>query len=210
MAKGKVLVFGGGEIHDWKGTQPHIVEALSGQDQLEITTAQEDLSVLEADSLTPYDALVFYYTIGEITDAQRDGLSHWIASGKGFVAIHGAGDSFRDDPDYRNLIGGYFTSHPRYRTYQVSVSDPDHPVTRGLDEEFMVDDEQYVLDYDPRVHVLATALWKGDVMPVAWSKSHGDGRVVYIALGHDPMACQHTMFQALVRNGTLWAAGREA
>jgi hypothetical protein len=204
VAKIQALVFGGGQIHDWKGIQPRVVETLKQNADIQITTAQEDLSVLE--KLDPYDVIVFHYTVGTITDAQRDGLSRWLASGKGYVGIHSAADSFRDDPDYRNLVGGWFITHPRYRDYQVSVTDPNHPITAGVPEEFVVRDEQYITDYDPRVHVLATALWKGRAMPVVWAKSHGKGRVCYIALGHDPASCEHPQFRQLLMNATVWAA----
>ncbi len=204
----KTLVFGGGQIHDWAGIQPHLVETLEADGRFELTTAQEDLGALE--NLAPYDVLVFYYTVGSISHAQRDALSTWLLSGKGYVGIHSAADSFRDDPDYRNLVGGHFTTHPRYRTYQVSVKDPDHPIMEGIDEEFNVTDEQYILDYDPRVHVLANALWKGDAMPVAWTKPHGQGRVFYLALGHDPQSCQDDNFRRLLAQGTHWAATTEA
>ena len=69
----------------------------------------------------------------------------------------------------------------------------------------MVTDEQYILDYDPRNHVLASALWEGDAMPVAWTKSWGDGRVFYLALGHDAKACEHEIFGTLLQRGALWA-----
>ena len=203
----KTLVFGGGGIHDWKGIQPHLVAALEADGGFDIETAQEDLSVFEGDNLKPYDALVFHYTVGEISAAQREGLSNWLAAGKGYVGIHSAADSFRGDPDYRNIVGGYFMTHPRYRQYQVSLTDVEHPVTNGVDNEFMVTDEQYILNYDSRVQVLASALHKGEAHPVVWTKPHGEGRVCYIALGHDPSACEHPMFAKLVANGTRWASG---
>ena len=108
MAKVKTLVFGGGQIHDWQGIQPKLVETLGAAAAFDLDTAQEDLNVLE--NLESYDVLVFHYTVGEISDAQRDGLSKWLAGGKGFVGIHSAADSFRGDPDFRNLIGGFFNS----------------------------------------------------------------------------------------------------
>jgi uncharacterized protein len=208
MGKIKTLVFGGGQIHDWAGIQPKLVQALEEADAFAIDTAQEDLSVLE--NLDPYDALVFYYTVGEISDAQRDGLSNWLKSGKGYVGIHSAADSFRDDPDYRNLVGGHFITHPRHREYQVCLKDTEHPITAGVEEEFTVVDEQYILDYDPRVHVLASALWKGEALPVAWTKNHGQGRIFYQALGHDPKACEHPVFKRMLVQGTKWAAGSES
>ena len=204
MEKINTLVFAGGAIHDWKGCSKEIVGALSQRDEFEITTIEEDLDALVAPNLDAYDLIVFYYTVGEISDAQKNGLLNHIASGKGYVGVHSAADSFRGCPEYRAMVGGHFITHPRYREYQVSIVDSEHAITEGLDE-FTVTDEQYITDYDPRVHVLASALWKGDAMPVAWTKSWGDGRVFYLALGHDAKACKHEMFPILLQRGALWA-----
>jgi hypothetical protein len=73
----------------------------------------------------------------------------------------------------------------------------------------MITDEQYILDYDPRVTVLANALYQGRPMPVLWTKDWGQGRVFYSALGHDPKACQQAMFQQTLIRGALWAAGSQ-
>ncbi len=205
MAKIKTLLFCGGEIHDFKGCGDVIEPILKGMDELDVTRVDDDLSVLEAPGLDPYDLIIFYYTVGEITDAQKNGLLNWVASGKGYVGIHSAADSFRGCPEYRAMVGGWFVTHPHYREYQVSIVDPEHPITRGLDE-FVVTDEQYITDYDPRVDILASALWKGDKMPVAWTKAWGEGKVFYLALGHDPNACKHEQFAVLLQRGCLWAA----
>lgn len=205
MGRIKTLVLAGGEIHNYKACGGAIKDALSEREEFEITYVEDDLDVLTG--LYPYELLVFYYTVGSLTDEQKLGLLNWVASGKGFVGIHSAADSFRDCPEYRAMIGGHFVTHPHYRTYQVSVVDPNHPITEGL-EEFMVEDEQYILDYDPRVKVLCTALYRGKAMPVAWTKEWGKGRVFYLALGHDEKACRHEMFKLLLQRGALWAAGR--
>ena len=205
MAKIKTLLFCGGEIHDHKGVGDVVEPILRGMKELDVTRVDNDLSVLEAPGLDPYSLIVFYYTIGEISDAQKNGLLNWVAAGNGYVGIHSAADSFRGCPEYRAMVGGWFVTHPHYREYQVSIVDPEHPITQGLDE-FTVTDEQYITDYDPRVNILASALWKGDKMPVAWTKPWGEGRVFYLALGHDPAACQHEQFAVLLQRGCLWAA----
>ena len=87
----------------------------------------------------------------------------------------------------------------------MNVSDTTHPITAGI-EEFMVTDEQYILDYDSRVNVLATGLSKGGTMPVVWTKNWGEGRVFYLALGHDAKACGQEIFGTLLLRGALWAA----
>lgn len=201
----KTLLLTGGEIHDWRGCGDEIEGVLAGSPAFALTRVNDCLSALEAPNLEPYELLVFYYTVGEISTAQKTGLLEWLAKGRGYVGIHSAADSFRGCPEYRHMVGGWFVTHPHYRQYQVSVADREHPITAGL-EEFMVEDEQYILDYDPRVHVLASALWRGQAMPVAWTKTWGEaGRVFYLALGHDPHACRNEHFKLLLERGALWA-----
>jgi len=204
MAKIKTLLFCGGEIHDGIGCGTVMQEVLEETGEFEITRVENDLSVFEKPELKKYDLIAFFYTVGQITDAQKNGLLNFVASGKGIAGAHSMADSFRDCPEYRAMVGGYFITHPRFRQYQVSVVDPEHPLTQGLDE-FFVEDEQYITAYDSRVHVLASALWKGQAMPVAWTHTWGKGRVFYLALGHNPEACRHQMFKVLFQRGAKWA-----
>jgi type 1 glutamine amidotransferase len=202
------LLLSGGEIHDWKGNGESIRDALEASGDFDLTYVQNDLSALESPGLDAYDLVVFYYTVGTITDAQKNGLLNFVAQGKGYAGVHSAADSFRDCPEYRAMVGGHFVTHPHYREYQVSVADEGHPVMEGLGSEFLVKDEQYILDYDPRVHVLASALYQGKAMPVAWTKPWGKGRVFYLALGHDPAACRQEVFRTMLQRGAKWAALR--
>jgi hypothetical protein len=206
----KTLVLAGGEIHNWQECGQAIRQILEPDDRFDVTYVQEDLGVFVPPGLDPYDVLVFYYTVGELEPEQRAGLLDWVAAGHGFVGIHSAADSFRGSPQYRAMVGGHFATHPRYRSYQVMISDPTHPITRDLvDEEppeFMVTDEMYVTSYDKRNHVLARALWKDGTVPVAWVKPWGQGNVFWLALGHDGKACQQEVFGELLKRGTVWAA----
>jgi len=210
MAKIKTLVLAGGQIHDFKACGAAIRQILESDDRFDVTYVEDDLSVFVPPGLDRYDVLVFYYTVGEITDEQKLGLLNWVASGKGYVGIHSAADSFRGCPEYRAMVGGYFVTHPRYRDYQVFVTDPEHPIMKGLVEaeppEFVVTDEMYVTSYDARNHVLARALWKEGTVPVAWVKEWGKGRVLWLALGHNGQSCEAEIFGKLLRRGVVWAA----
>lgn len=203
----KTLLVTGGPIHDGKAIGDVVEEAMKKSGLFEVTRAHEDLDAFLADRIAPFDLVVFYYTLGELKEAQKRGLMNHIAAGKGYVTFHSGADSFRGDPDYRAFVGGHFVTHPRYRQYQVSITENVSPITKDIDE-FMITDEQYILDYDPRVTVLANALFKGKTMPVMWTKPWGKGKVFYLALGHDVKACQQEMFKKLLLRGSLWAAGR--
>ncbi len=209
MTDTNVLIQAGGKIHDYQGCGTSIRDTLGKEEGLNITYTENDLEAFADGRLQQFDVLVFYHTVDEITREQWAGLLDWVANGGGFVGVHSAADSFRDCPAYRAMIGGHFTGHPRYRQYQVMISDPDHPITSGLVDddppEFFVTDEMYVTSYDARNHILATALWKDGTIPVAWVRSWGQGRVYWLALGHDREACEQEMFQALLVRGTRWA-----
>ncbi|MBN1420288.1 MAG: ThuA domain-containing protein [Planctomycetes bacterium] len=202
----KVLLFTGGEIHDGKGIGDVLEEFLKKDERLEITRVYNDLDCLVAPKLDPFDCIIFQYTVGTITEPQKRGLMEAVAAGKGFVGFHSAADSFRGDPDWRAFVGGHFITHPAYRPFQVSVTEEKSSITAGI-TEFMITDEQYILDYDPRVRVLATGLFKGKAMPAIWTKPWGKGRVYYMSFGHDPRACRQEIFQTLLLRAILWAAG---
>jgi len=202
----KILLFTGGEIHDGKGIGDVIEGVLKKDERFEVTRVYNDLDSLVAPKLAPFDVIIFHYTVGTITEAQKRGLMEAVAAGKGFVGFHSTADSFRGDPDWSAFVGGHFITHPAYRPFQVSVTEEKSSITAGM-TEFMITDEQYILDYDPRVRVLACGLWKGKAMPAIWTKPWGKGRVYYMSFGHDPQACQQEIFQTLLVRAILWAGG---
>lgn len=205
--KPDVLLLTGGEIHDHKGIGDLIQKYLEKDGRYDITRVENDLSVLEKPKLQFFDVLVFYWTLGELTEAQRSGLLDWVSNGGAFVTFHSGADSFRGDEAYRELVGGYFVGHPAYRMYQVSVKDREHPITKGIDE-FFTTDEQYYLNYNEEdIHVLANALHKGGLMPVMWVKDYGEGKVHYNALCHDAKATAQPMTRKLIQRSVAWAAG---
>jgi len=204
----RTLLLTGGQIHDWKGCGDEIEKTLRASAGFDVTRISDDLAILESPELDSFDLIVFYWTRGELADARKNGLLNWVAGGKAFVGVHSAAASFRECPEYRCMLGGFFVTHPAPREYQVSVVDAENPITKDM-VEFFVEDEQYIMDYDPRVNVLASALWKGERVPAVWTKSWGSGRVYYLALGHDPQACRDENFKALLVRGAVWAAGRD-
>jgi type 1 glutamine amidotransferase len=74
--------------------------------------------------------------------------------------------------------------------------------------------EQYYMHVDPSNEVLATTTFTGEhapwidgvVMPVAWKRRHGKGRVFYSALGHVASEFQVPQMRKILERGMLWAA----
>ena len=208
-AQVKTLLMVGGSIHDWNGIGDIVEQTLRDSGKFDVTRANNDLDAFLPEKIEPYELVVFYWTLGELTPEQKKGILGHISNGNGFATFHSGADSFRGDSDWHDFVGGHFTTHPRYRQYQVSITTVEHPISKGIDE-FMTTDEQYILDYEKeKVTVLGNGWYKGALAPALWVKPHGKGRVFYNSGGHDPTATTQPMFKKFLIRGCLWAAGRQ-
>jgi len=206
--KSALVVWGGWEGHEPEEVAGIIAEGLRDRG-FEVEVSDTLDAFRDADKLKQLDLVVPEWTMGEIEKEQLEGVLEAVRSGTGFAGIHGgAGDAFRMSPDWQDLVGGQFVKHPGGDgvTYRVEIADTDHPITRGL-EDFEVTSEQYYMHVDPAIHVLATTDAGGVTMPVAWTKSYGQGRVFYCSLGHVAKAVRQGEVHELVMRGMVWAAG---
>jgi len=154
-----------------------------------------------AKNLDYFDAVAFY-TTGELPldDQQKADLLTFVREeGKGFIGMHSAGDTFYQWPEYGEMVGGWFDSHP-WNTFPapIIVEDRASPITRHLPNEIVVHDEiyQYKNFSRDKVRVLMRLnenkidLKNKNVrrtdndFAVAWMKPFGKGRVFATTLGH--------------------------
>jgi type 1 glutamine amidotransferase len=186
-------------------------------------TSTEDPGQINAATLANYEAVVFF-TSGELpfNDAQKAALLQFVSSGKGFIGLHSATDTLYNWPEYGNLIGGYFQTHPWTQAVTIRVEDRNHRATRHLGASFTLNDEIYQFRAWSRsaVNVLVSldlaSVPPDDARPdrrpdndyaLAWTKSYGAGRVFYSAFGHFDAVWDDTRIQHLVKQGILWAVG---
>lgn len=187
-------------------------------------TVTQDCSLISRDNLKKYDAIVFY-TTGELplSDEQKAAFLDFIKSGKGFIGIHSATDTFYKWPEYGELIGGYFDQHPWHQEITVKVEDSHHAATRHLGSSFKIKDEIYqIRNFSrDRVHVLMSldvssvdltlpAVHRTDKdFALAWWRNYGRGRVFYTALGHRAEVWQDERFQQHLLGALRWAMGEK-
>lgn len=210
-----------GYRHDVLPLSIQIVQDLGRQSGFDVT-ATEDSSSVSREGLSRYDAVVFF-TSGELPmrDDQKSALLDFIRSGKGFVGIHSATDTFYQWPEYGDLIGAYFDGHPWHQDVGLRVEDSQHPSTTSLPTSFRLNDEIYQFRNWSRndAHVLlsldissvdlsAAGVKRSDRdFALAWTRIYGQGRVFYTALGHEPGVWQDTRFQQHLSGGIRWAMG---
>ncbi|MBM4027374.1 MAG: ThuA domain-containing protein [Planctomycetes bacterium] len=195
----------------------------------EAVLTEEDV-LFEPQHLKEFDAVVLNNTNEEIflpenfaklppaeqaLARQRDetlkkSFVEFLQAGGGLAVIHAGVASFRDWPEFGNIIGARFDNHPwnAGSTVVLRVEEPDHPLTAAFKEpSFLVTDEIYqvtdpysreklrvLLSLDP-VRTRTTPEQKKLIhrqdldFAMTWIKDYGRGRVFYCALGH-----QHELF----------------
>ena len=145
-------------------------------------------------ALKNYDAIIFANTTGDLPLPDKQAFLDWIKSGKGFIGVHSATDTFRGHKPldaYVEMIGGEFKTHGPQVEVDAINQDPQCPACRHLPGSWKVFDEIYQFNgFDrAKVHGLLTLdkhpnnKTPGDY-PVAWIKEYGQGRVFYTSLGH--------------------------
>jgi uncharacterized protein len=209
-----LFVWGGWEGHEPKQTVDIFAPWLAEQG-FEVEVSHTLDAYLDAAKLKSLDLIVQVFTMSQITGEQEKNLEEAVKSGVGMAGWHGGmADSFRSNTEYEFMVGGAWAAHPGgVIDYEVDVANGTDPITKGL-TGFKMHSEQYYMLVDPNVEVLATTTFKGtyapwidgSVMPVAWKKKYGQGRIFYTSLGHVAGDFNVPQAREIVKRGLLWAA----
>ncbi len=162
-------------------------------DKAKVEAAVKELLAVKMSpaALKKLDAVVFANTTGDLPIPDKEAFLKWIKSGKGFVGMHSATDTFHGYPPFIEMIGGEFKTHGKQVEVEAINQDQECPACRHLPGTWKVYDEIYIFkNFDrSKVHGLLTLdqhpndKTPGDY-PIAWCKNYGKGRVFYTSLGH--------------------------
>jgi uncharacterized protein len=162
------------------------------------------------------DVFILYTAGGHFDTEQQQALLAAVTAGRGVVALHGANIMGQEAgtiaPSWQplfELIGNRYLSHgPGHHEGRHTIEIvAEHPITTGV-ETFDLFDEYYEFELaDENITVLAQRhRADGVVIPVLYAREVGEGRVVYLALGHDMRSWGEPSVRALVRQAIQWAA----
>lgn len=201
--------------------EKHFTELSRGV--FEVTLTQDGADVVK-DRIPRYRAIVFFTAINP-PGVDRDSLLSWVAGGGAFIGIHSTANTFQGHPEFGRMLGANFDRRP-WRTAKapqtrviLRVNDSTHPSTRHLDASFPYADDIYqfknfdrtkvrlLLSLDPAGLDLANPKVNAADrdFPVAWVKSHGEGRVFYTALGDWEETWKDPRYRTHLIQGLLWA-----
>jgi type 1 glutamine amidotransferase len=129
---------------------------------------------------------------GWITQEQAEAIRDFVSEGNGLYSFHQNCDVSNFSPVYKELLKGEYAGHPPLRPFKVRVVNRTHPITQGV-EDFMVTDEQHFpAYYGDRKKILLqgdnidglTLGDRGTKSVSGWAHEYGNGRVVFTGIGH--------------------------
>ena len=223
----KVLLLSGGQRdhHAYRRQTSLLQKLLEDTKQFEVTIC-EDAALLETPALHKYDVIVAMADRRDpeyrLTEAQQRALLKFVHDGKGFFSLHAfccADQTWV--PEMRELLGGVLAHFGTPDTkvtsgkFPMKITDPDHPITKGVSDFEHEDELYYHLQTQGEIKPLAVAVFEGQDWPVLWTRHYGQGRVCVSVFGHcgvkpndkDPL--EIAPFQRLVLQGIAWTAGRD-
>ena len=147
-----------------------------------------------------------------MTEEQGAAIQEFVKAGNGFYALHNSSHISLSSKNYRDVMGGAYVGHPTLRPFKVYIKNHDHPITSGL-KDFIVNDEQHYVEYDKdRKYILLEAEnvdglnyeKLGSKSIAGWAYDYGKGRVVFTSVGHTIHALWVPEYVKLQRRAVQW------
>ncbi|HEX7810056.1 MAG TPA: ThuA domain-containing protein, partial [Thermoanaerobaculia bacterium] len=106
--------------HDSIETAELVLAAIVAEQNADISfiRTEDELAVLD---LQTADAVFFVNTTGELPLSAANTLLAWIRNGGTFAGVHSASDTWHSLPDYLDMIGAEFVSHPPEANGEIVV-----------------------------------------------------------------------------------------
>lgn len=231
-----------GKYHDIDFARLELLKLLAEHPEIRTTVATD---YADLDRLGACKLLITYTCDVLPSEAEVRAIKAWLEGGGRWLALHGTNSilEFTEGgvatpdrrPDLMELLGTQFKAHPPIGPFAVEVVEPDHPLTRGIDD-FEVGDELYLSQTRSPIRTLlrtrfegqatgfVDADWPATEVPILYLRDVGAGQILYNTLGHcrghydlpamvpfyaHPERCawNYPVYYELLRRGLAWAMG---
>jgi type 1 glutamine amidotransferase len=152
-----------------------------------------------------------------LTPEQGQAVRAYVEKGGSAWFFHNASYISGGNADFRHVEGALFTGHTGFRPYKMKIVNPDHPITRGV-EDFVVTEEQHfvIYDKDPKTILIRSVNEQGleystpkvgnqgASCEACWAYDYGKGRVCFMAPGHTIPSLWNPEYIKLQKNALRW------
>jgi hypothetical protein len=164
--------------------------------------------VSEPPLLTKFDPNPVYW----MTEEQGKAVKDFVQDGGAALFYHNVTYISPRNQNFRDVLGAVTGEHPPLRPFKVKIVNKEHPITRGIGD-FVVTDEQHFVTYekDPKYILMESVnedglTWRdlGGSSVAGWAYDYGKGRVCYLAPGHVITALWNPEYEKIQRNAVKW------
>jgi type 1 glutamine amidotransferase len=147
-----------------------------------------------------------------LKEEQAVALKEFVQAGNGFYSLHNNSHVSLSSKTYRDVQGGAYIGHPPLRPFLVRVVNKSHPITEGI-QNFIVNDEQHYVAYDKDKKYILLESENVDGLTYeklgakaigGWAYDYGKGRVVFTAPGHTIHVLWVPEYLKLQRRAVQW------
>jgi type 1 glutamine amidotransferase len=143
---------------------------------------------------------------------QGKAVKEFVSNGGGVLFYHNVTYISPHNDDFRDVLGAVTEEHPPLRPFKVKIVNREHPITRGVND-FVVTDEQHYMTYqkDPKYLLMQSVNENGLTFKdlgtssaAGWAYDYGKGRVCYLAPGHVITSLWNPEYEKLQKNAVRW------
>jgi type 1 glutamine amidotransferase len=152
-----------------------------------------------------------------INEEQGRDLKRWVSEGGSALFYHNASYISTANDDFRDVEGALFVGHTDFRPHRLEVVAPDHPITQGVSDFTITEEQHYVIyDKDPK-HVFLRSRNiegkdyehrehgnRGPTCEAGWAYDYGKGRVAFMTMGHTIPGLWNPESAKLQQNAVRW------
>ena len=189
----KVLMLGGSQHHDYKLCYDKLDRKILEDAGIATVTYTEDVEVAAA-ALADTDV---FMACGNVPYSKtlKQGIIKFLDNGGGMILTHAAVWKRKGWPLLNNsIVGGIPKGHePKGKTFDVTVTKPDHPLMKDMPATFEIIDELYRMEHQQEklkwtVLTESKSRDTGKVYPSIFLPHNKERRVICCTLGHDELA----------------------
>ena len=221
----ETLLVTGQNNHDWKRSAPFCRELLqnSGKFNVQLTEQPSDI-LADRPVLAKFGLLFLDYNGPEWSPAAKENFVNAVRNGTGLCILHAADNAFEGWKEYEEMCALTWragSSHGAYHKFDIKITVPDHPITKGLPPVLKAHPDELYANlahmHGTPYTTLATAFSSpesrgtGKDEPMLLVKTYGKGRIFHCIPGHvwaggGMDTFENPDFQCVILRGCVWAA----
>jgi L-fuconolactonase len=182
-----------------------------------------DVTQLNAANLSGYRLLILFRDGFNpdnsfwMTAAQGTAIKRFVQNGGSILFYHNSSHIALTNDSVKAVLGGVYAGHPAIRQFALHITDANSPITRGVGNFTVTDEQHYPVYYGDSSRFFMTTVntngltfqddngvQRGTTSIAGWAFPYGLGRICYLSPGHTLAALRNPEYVKMQKNAVGW------